>query len=108
MAVKKEAKAPKAKSASGDIDSFGKIASAADLKNFLQTILDKLKEESAASIYAASAMNFVLNLPQVYEFLSNENRELARDIWLRLKQSGLQLRNPPLLFSEGDGVIETL
>ena len=27
-----------------------------------------------------------------------ENKEIARDVWLRLKQAGLQLRNPPILF----------
>lgn len=103
MAPKKEAKSAKAKNPAEELEGFGKIASAADLKAFLQTILDKMKEDSAAAIYVVSAMNFVLNIPQVYEFLNNENRELARDIWLRLKQSGFQVKHPPLLFGEADG-----
>lgn len=109
MAPKKEGKPPKAgaaKSATTEVDEFGKITTASDLKNFLQTVLDRMKEETAPAIYVTSAMNHVLNLPEVYSLLNNENRELARDIWLRLKQAGVQLRNPPLLFEEGDGVVE--
>ena len=97
MASKKETKTKKATA-----EEFGKITTSADLKIFLQTILDKMKDENTAAIYAVSAMNYVLNIPQVYELLSNENRELARDIWLRIKQSGIHLKNPPLLFSEDE------
>lgn len=104
MAGKKETKV--AKKAVGE--EFGKIATPADLKAFLQSILDKMKDEGLAGIYTASAMNFVLNLPQAYELLNNENRELARDIWLRLKQTGFQIKNPPLLFSETDGTVDGL
>ena len=105
MVAKKESKA-KAKSPAEDIDSFGKISTAADLKTFLRALLDKMKEESAAPIYIVGAMNYVLNLPEIYQCLDNENRELARDVWLRLKQSGLQVRNPPLLFGgEADGIV---
>lgn len=106
MVAKKESKT-KTKGAGGaEIEAFGKIASSADLKAFLQNILDRLKEDVASPIYIAGAMNHVLSLPDIYTLLDNENRELARDLWLRLKQAGLQLRNPPLLFSEGDGVVE--
>jgi hypothetical protein len=52
-------------------------------------------------------MNFVLNLPNIYNLLDNENKELARDIWLRIKQSGMQLRNPPMLFQPEEDSLGT-
>lgn len=107
MAGKKDAKAAKPKNPTEELEGLGKISSAADLKSFLQGVLDKMKEENgAAAIYVVSAMNYVLNIPQVYDYLNNENRELARDIWLRLKQSGFQVKNPPILFGETDGAAE--
>lgn len=105
MAIKKDSKNSKAKASTTteEIEQIGKISSTVDLKNYLQAVLDKLKEDSAPAIYVASAMNYVFNLPNVYDFLDNQNRELARDIWLRVKQSGFQVKNPPLLFDEVDG-----
>jgi hypothetical protein len=78
--------------------AFGRISSKAELKTFLNSIRDKVTEGVAAPIYAMSAMNFVLTIPDIYSLLDNENKEIARDIWLRLKQSGLQIRMPGLLF----------
>ena len=102
MKGKKEAKESKAKGTKEDgesLDGFGKLASKADLKSFLLSVRDRLADQSLAPIYAVTAVRYALNQPQVYEWLDNENKEMARDIWLRLKQVGLQLRNPPLLFS---------
>jgi hypothetical protein len=93
---KKEGKAGEEKQPSAL--NGGTVSSAADLKTYLQSMRDKMTDESAAPVYVMTAMNNVLNLPQIYDFLDNDNKEIARDIWLRLKQAGLQLRNPPLLF----------
>lgn len=86
-------------------ESFGKISSTADLKSFLNTIHDKLTEDVGSPIYALTAMNHIMNLQSVYDILDSETKELARNIWLRLKASGLQLRNPPILFGAEDGLV---
>ena len=78
------------------------ISTTQDLHTFLLNVRDKLGDRSAAPVYALSALNHVMNLPNVYDLLDKDNKEIARDIWLRLKQSGFQLKNPPLLFG-GDG-----
>lgn len=72
--------------------------SAADLKTFLTAVRDKMTDDVAPPIYVLSALNHVMNLPKIYELLDNDNKEIARDIWLRLKQAGVQVKNPPLLF----------
>jgi hypothetical protein len=75
------------------------ISSKAELKTFLTLIKERIEDESAAPIYVVSAMNYALNTPEVYGFLDQENKELARDIWLRIVQSGLHVRVPSMLFS---------
>lgn len=78
------------------------IKSVGELKEFLLSIKSQLNEKTAPPIYALTAMNFVFNQAQIYELLDNDNRELAREIWLALQHSGLHLRKPPLLFTEDD------
>jgi hypothetical protein len=105
MAAKKDTKTPRTKIASPEVEGGAKIGTSAELKSFLSNMLDKIKEDAAPAIYIASAMNQVLNMPDIYTLLDNETRELARDIWLRLKASGFQVKNPPVLFPEGDTVV---
>lgn len=95
---KKEPKTPAEPAEQKATETAQVISTSADLKTFLQSVRDKMTDDVAAPIYAMSAMNRVLNLPKIYELLDNENKEIARDIWLRLKQSGLQVRTPPMLF----------
>ena len=80
------------------------ISSKAELKTFLLLIKERMDDESAAPIYVVSAMNFALNTPQIYDFLDQENKEIARDIWLRIVQSGLHARIPNMLFSADEQV----
>lgn len=74
------------------------LTTAEELKSFLNGIRDKMSEGSAAPIYAMTAMNYIMNETSIYKLLTEENKEIARDIWLRLKHAGIQLKNPPLLF----------
>lgn len=74
------------------------IVSREDLRDFLRNVLDKTADGSAATIYSVSAINYVMSLPNVYDLLDQECKELARDIWLHIKQAGFQLKDPPLLF----------
>lgn len=99
-------KSPKAKATKevGESPASSTIVTKTDLKNFLLNIRDKMTEQVAAPIYAASAMNQVLNMPEVYDLLDKTNKEIARDIWLRLKQAGMQVRNPPMLFSADEDI----
>ena len=84
--------------------SLGTISSKADLEAFLLNVRDKMDDESASAVYALTAMNYVMSLPEVYSWFNNETKEIARDIWLRLKLAGLQIRNPPMLFGEAEDV----
>ena len=98
MKPKKEVKAKVGKNGNSSAEAGAEISTKEDLKTFLQSVRDKLADSSAAAIYALGAVNHILSLPQIYDLLDNENKEIARDIWLRIRQSGMQVKNPPLLF----------
>ena len=74
------------------------IQNSAELKDFLLGLRDKMEDRTAAPIIVLAAMNHVMNLANVNSLLDPECKELARDIWLRLKQAGIHVKNPPLLF----------
>lgn len=88
-----------AKKATEQTNNPTSIGSTAELKNFLIALQDKMNGD-AAPIFAVSAMNHVLSLPDIYNYLDTESRELMRAIWLKLKSSGATLRQPPLLFGD--------
>lgn len=76
------------------------ITSKAKLKSYLLNLRDKMTEDVAAPVYTLIAMNDLMNIPKIYSYLDEPNKEIARDIWLRIKQAGFQVKNPQLLFSE--------
>ena len=81
------------------------IQNSAELNEFLLGLRDKLEDRSAAPIIVLSAMNHVMNLANINSLLDQECKELARDIWLRLKQAGIHVKNPPLLFEQEENGI---
>lgn len=83
------------------VEGVAEVMNEAELKSFLVTIRDKMSEGTCPAIFSLSSMNYVLNQPNIYEVMNKENKELARDVWLRIKQSGLQVKEPPMLFEAG-------
>ena len=79
----------------------GEVKTSADLKAFLKTVRDGMSSGRSPAVVAMSAVNHILNRPDIGQLLDSDSKEIARDIWLRLKQSGLQVRNPPILFENG-------
>lgn len=99
MAPKKDTK-PKEKTPE---DIVTELVTPQDLKTFLTQVRQKMIEEASPPIYTMAAINLVLNRPDIYQLMTPESEEIARDIWTRLKHRGIQVRNPPLLFgAEGD------
>jgi hypothetical protein len=78
----------------------GAISTKAELKQFLVTLRDRVTEEQAAPIYILTALNHIMHTASVQALLENETKEIARDLWLRLKQAGLNVHTPPLLFGD--------
>ncbi|MCB0329403.1 MAG: hypothetical protein KDD70_07060 [Bdellovibrionales bacterium] len=97
--------APRRKTSNkGFTDEQGEITSSKELKEFLLAVRDRMADDQAAAVNVASAMNYVLNISNIEELLDKESKEVARDVWLRIKQVGVQLRNPPILFDADEEV----
>jgi hypothetical protein len=96
------------KNTSSEKNAHGAITSKTQLKEFLLNVRDKLADGSSAPIYTATALNYAMNLPEIYDYLTKENKEIARDIWLRLKQAGMQINNPPLLFGSDEDEVANI
>jgi hypothetical protein len=79
------------------------IKSVDDMRQFLLSIRDRMSDQ-CAPVYALAAMNRVLNLSNIYDILDGENKEIARDIWLRLKQAGFHVKTPPMLFDPEEDI----
>jgi hypothetical protein len=100
MNKKKETKSKNGKASSTATVNrvIGEIANESDLRAFLLNVKDKMVEEVAAPVFVATMINNILSNPNIFSLLNNENKEIARDIWLRVKQSGFQVKSPPMLF----------
>lgn len=101
MAPKKESKKEK------PVDqAITEITSAEDLKRFLTVIRDKMADDSSAPIYSAAVMNYLFNSPSTFSFFTSEVKEVAQEVWIKLKAKGLQVRNPPLLFGDEESQVQ--
>lgn len=98
MSEKKGSKAKVNKVTEAEAPELPSMSSKAELKTFLCSIRDRLFANSAPPIHALSALQYVFKLPNVYELMDKANKEVAKEIWVKLKQSGIQLKNPPILF----------
>lgn len=106
MNKKKDSKTKAEKVVETTHKAVGEVSTESDLKALLLNVRDKLVEQSAAPIFAVATMNQILISPEVYSLLNDESKEIARDIWLRIKQSGFQVSNPPMLFGQPvDGAV---
>lgn len=103
MKSKKETKIKEVdNSIGGGVHEVSQISTKADLRVFITDVRDKLLKDQAAPIFAMTAMQQVMTLDAIYDLLDKENREILQEIWVKLSQSGLHLRKPPLLFGDGE------
>jgi len=99
MKGKKEAKS---KEAAESVKELSTISTKADLRAFITDVHDKLLKDQAAPIFAMAVMQQVMSLDNIYDLLDSQNKEILQEIWVKLSQSGLHLRRPPLLFGDAD------
>lgn len=98
----KKKKTNKTQQRESTMESIAHIASTEELCVFISEVRDRLLKDEAAPIFAMTAMQQVMSLDSIYELLDTQNKEILQEIWVKLSQSGFNLRKPPLLFTEGD------
>ena len=87
-----------AENGSGLVATTDDITSADSLKIFLQSLLDRLEEDQVPPLFVFGVMNHLISSQRICSLFCADSKELARDIWLRIKQSGMQVRSPVFLF----------
>jgi len=99
---KKEAKSKETEETMKDGSELSQITNKGELKAFITDVRDRLLKDQAAPIFAMAAMQQVMNLDTIYDLLDNQNKEILQEIWVKLSQSGFNLRKPPLLFGDAE------
>lgn len=69
-----------------------------ELKTYLAEIERKVIESNGAYMQSLMAINELLRHPDVPGLLDSELKSQMQDVWIKLKSTGIQLADPPLLF----------
>ena len=87
-------------------DSPAKVYSKKDVSEFLGEIQGIVNGSESAHIQSLLALNHLLRLENATELFDADLKLQAKEIWLQLRSDGIDLADPPLLFS-GDSVGKT-
>ncbi len=74
------------------------ISTKKDVQEVLDTVARRLLESHTSHLHSTLMLNTVLRLPNASELLDEKLKAQAKDLWTKLKSTGLQLVDPPLLF----------
>lgn len=66
--------------------------------SFLTDIERHVLESHGSYLHSVLAINHLLESPSASEILDKELKERLRELWLKIKASGFQLNDPPILF----------
>ncbi len=106
MAEKKERKSEVKKDESLTKDSTAKDKGAGadglytreDVKRFVSDISKRILESNSGYLHSLITLNTLLRLPNAEDLLDVELKNQLRDLWTKLKSTGLQITDPPILF----------
>jgi hypothetical protein len=79
-----------------------KIYTRSEVREILDAIAHKIIESNTVYMHSMLLINKLLRLPNAREIFDADLKQLARDLWIKMKSTGLQLNDPPLLFAESD------
>ena len=83
-----------------------KVYTKKELEAFVAEISRKVVDSNPAYLHAMLSLNHLLRLPTLKELMDDDLKEQLKDIWVKLKTTGiLQLQDPPILFGIPDNAI---
>lgn len=74
------------------------IGSKKELREYVANIEKRVVEKAGADIAALVAINHILRMPNVEELVDPEIKSQIKDLWIKLKATGITVEDPPLLF----------
>ncbi len=81
-----------------EIAGSPKVYTKKELQLFLADIGKRVLEPNSSYLHSVLAMNHLLRQANLPELLDTDTREQMKDLWIKLKSTGMQLNDPPLLF----------
>ena len=82
--------------------SEAKALTKRDVVGFLADISEQIEDSQGNYLHSLIALNEILNQPNADKLFDTELKAKAKEIWIQLKSSGLELNDPPLLFGIPD------
>lgn len=70
-----------------------------ELTSFLAEIEKQVVASDKNYLPSMLALNEVLRQPNAAKLLDKALKDQARDLWVKIKSTGLELTDPPILFS---------
>jgi len=72
--------------------------SRAEVDSFLDEITQRITESDDYFMHSMLAINQILRQPKARDWLDDDLKTRIRDLWLKIKSTGLELKDPPILF----------
>ncbi|MCB0345747.1 MAG: hypothetical protein KDD66_11565 [Bdellovibrionales bacterium] len=69
-----------------------------ELQAFISDVSAQVADHNLPSIHTMIALDHALRVSNVRDILDEELKAQARDLWTKIKSSGLHLSDPPILF----------
>lgn len=82
-----------------------KLYTKKEFEAFAAEIARKVVDKEPAYLHSMLAMNHILRQPNLPEVLDADLKDQLKDLWLKLKTTGLNLQDPPILFGLGENSI---
>ena len=75
-----------------------KVYTREEIVVYLTEIAKKVLDTKSSYLHSMLALNELLRLPNAGELFTGDLKDQARDLWLKLKSTGIQINDPPILF----------
>jgi len=69
-----------------------------EVKKFLEQLDKDVVESSNNSLHIMLALDHLLTMENVEKLFDKDLKQRARDLWVKIKSTGLQINDPPFLF----------
>ena len=74
------------------------LCSKEEIQAYLTELEKRVIESEGSYLHSILALDKLLRLPNAEEVIDEQMKSQMRDLWIKLKSSGIKLADPPLLF----------
>lgn len=78
-----------------------KVYTKSEIQAFVADLSKNIVDKSPAYLHSVLALNHILRQANLNSILDADLKEQLQDVWKRLKSTGLELQDPPILFPQG-------